>query len=70
MRHAGATVQDLHLVLKGCPKYLVGYKGQNFLMVINKGKLNAKEFAWHMNWQGQVAVVKTLDDALKVIGAL
>lgn len=72
LRRVGATVQDLHIVGRGCPDILVGFRGQTFVMEIKygNGKLNDKEKAWHLNWEGQVAIVKTLDDALKVIGAI
>ncbi len=71
LRKAGATVQDIHVVGFGCPDILVGYKNVTYVMEIkyNRGKLNDKEKAWHLNWRGQVAVVKSVNDALEVIGA-
>jgi hypothetical protein len=72
LRQVGASVQDLAKVGQGCPDILVGYRGQNYLMEIktNKGKATLPQIAWHTFWQGQVVVVRDVDEALHVIGAL
>jgi len=83
LRAVGATVQDLSKVGNGCPDILVGYKGgkyagflvyNNYLMEIKnpdtKGKLNMLQKVWHMNWRGNVQVVRTVEEALRVIGAI
>ena len=72
LRQVGASVQDLAKVGKGCPDILVGYRGQNYLMEIktNKGKATLPQIAWHTFWQGQVVVVRDVDEALHVIGAI
>ena len=72
LRQVGATVQDLAKVGQGCPDILVGYRGQNYLMEIktNKGKATLPQIAWHTFWQGQVVVVRDVDEALHVIGAI
>jgi hypothetical protein len=72
LRQVGASVQDLAKVGQGCPDILVGYRGQNFLMEIKttKGKATLPQIAWHEFWQGQVVVVRDVDEALHVIGAL
>jgi hypothetical protein len=35
-----------------------------------KGKLNEKEQKWHDEWLGQVAVVRSVEDALFLVGFL
>jgi hypothetical protein len=72
----GATVDQLSG--KGLPDLLVGYYdkqtgyGKNFLLEVKgeKGKLTEDEYHWHRNWIGQVDVVRTPEEALKVIGAI
>ena len=72
LRQVGASVQDLAKVGQGCPDILVGYRGQNYLMEIktNKGKATLPQIAWDTFWQGQVVVVRDVDEALHVIGAI
>lgn len=70
LRSVGATVQAISI--KGCPDLLIGYRGLNFLLEVKvaKGKLTDDETAWHNAWQGQVGIVRSVDEALKVIGAI
>lgn len=75
LRGAGASVQHLHTVGKGCPDILVGYRRQNILMEIKDGSLppsrrglTADELEWHDAWRGNVCVVNSVRDALGVIG--
>lgn len=72
LRQVGASVQDLAKVGQGCPDILVGYRGVNYLMEIKvtKGKATTHQVTWHSEWRGQVAVVRSPDDALTVIGAV
>lgn len=70
LKAVGASVQPLSA--KGCPDLLVGYRGENILMEVKlpKGKLTDDEQVWHDGWRGQVAIVRTVDDALRAIGAI
>ena len=77
IRAAGYTVQHLHMVGEGCPDILVGGHGVNFLFEIkdpsqppSKRKLTPDEMEWHLNWNGQVEVIKTAHEALEIIKAL
>lgn len=77
LRGAGASVQSLAAHGQGVPDILVGFRGLNFLMEIkdsakqpSKRQLTVDESQWHQAWQGQIAVVLTPLDALKVIGAV
>jgi len=70
----GASVLDLHAAgIKGAPDLLAGYHGQDVLIEIKtqEGRLEPEQCAWHDAWRGhQVAVVRTVDEALQAIGAL
>ena len=72
LRKAGATVQHLHTVGRGCPDIVVGFRGVNYMLEIKSdaGRLTAFEAAWLENWRGSAAVVYTVDDALRAIGAI
>jgi hypothetical protein len=76
LRQVGASVQHLHTVGQGAPDILCGFRGANYLMEIkNPGvdaahrRLTVSETAWHQGWGGQIAIVYTIEDALRVIGA-
>jgi len=75
LRAVGASVQPLHAVGQGCPDLLVGFRGQCFAVEVKDGalapsdrKLTPAQTNWHLDWRGQVAVVLTAEDALRVIG--
>lgn len=76
LRSAGASVQSLAAVGKGCPDILVGIGGSTgealFLMEIKTGnkKPNPAQYDWHAAWATEVHVVRTPDEALRVIGAI
>ena len=74
LRQIGATVQTLHQVGRGCPDLLVGFRGVNILLEVKDGskppsarKLTPDEYSWHKDWRGQVAVVKSIEDAIDVL---
>lgn len=75
---AGYSVHDLSAVGAGITDILVGgvdrMTGQraNWLLEIKvaEGQLNARQVEWHAAWRGQRAVVRTVDEALKAVGAL
>ena len=74
LRQAGASVQSLAAVGKGCPDLLVGYQGINYLMEVKDGskvpsaqKLTIDQEHWHSVWKGVVHVVKSKDEALKIL---
>jgi hypothetical protein len=71
LRVAGATVQSLAAVGKGCPDLLVSYRGQMYLMELKhgKGKVNEQQAKWHSDWKADVYVVYGAEEALQVIGA-
>jgi hypothetical protein len=74
LREIGASVQSLADLGKGVPDIAVGYRGKNFLFEIkdwkqppSKRRLTPDEKKWHQSWNGQVHVVETFDEALKII---
>lgn len=75
LRGVGASVQHLHTVGKGCPDLLVGFRGVNYLLECKNGslspsrrKLTPDQEQWHRSWRGQVAVVNSVEEAMKAIG--
>lgn len=73
-RSLGCTVQHLHMVGKGCPDILVGYRNINLLIEIKNGalvpsarKLTTDESGWHKRWAGQVCIVESNSDVLDLI---
>lgn len=81
LRKAGCTVQSLHAVGDGCPDLLVGRDGVNYCIEVKNKKgrgvrLTPVQKRWHEGfgehppWAGQVAIVTTVDEALRVVGTL
>ena len=69
------SICDLSDTGSGCPDVMLGLSGRNILIEIkrpdcapSRSKLNDKQEKWHGEWKGQVAVVRTLDDVLEVLG--
>lgn len=74
LRAAGCSVTSLASIGKGCPDIVVGRAGMNYLMEIKDGNkppskrsLTPEEKKWHESWKGQVAVVESVEDALRVV---
>lgn len=74
LRQAGCSVCIIAGMGKGIPDLLVGKGGRNFLLEVkdpskvpSQRKLSDDERAWHAAWTGQVAVVESAEDALKLV---
>ena len=74
LRQIGATVHVLSMVGFGCPDIVVGRHGVNYLLEIKDGakspsrqKLTPAEMRWHRDWEGQVAIVISVEDAIRVV---
>lgn len=77
LRTMGASVQSLASVGKGCPDLLVGFLGANYAIEIkdeskppSKRVLTPDQVVWHYGWRGQVAIVKSIDEAFEVCGLI
>jgi Holliday junction resolvase len=72
LRAAGASVQSLAQIGKGCPDLLAAFRGALYLIEVKrgKGKVNDMQAKWHAEWKADVHVVYGADDALRVIGAI
>ena len=77
LRRVGASVAITASAGGGFPDLVVGYRGVNYLMEIqdpNQDKAHQKltpdQEIFHRCWTGQISVVKTADQALKIIGAI
>ena len=75
-RRAGATVQPLHQVGRGCPDLLVGFSGLNLLVEVKNPdkppsarQLTEDQVRWHESWRGQVAVIECPDAAIAILQA-
>jgi hypothetical protein len=67
LRAAGRTVEVLSDVGRGVPDLLVSVCGRNYLLEVKAGKagLTQDEARWHAAWRGQVAVVRTPQEAIE-----
>jgi len=71
LRDAGASVQSLASIGRGCPDLLVGYAGKTHLIEVKArtGKLTVQESDWALWWNGaEVRIVRSVEQALEVIG--
>jgi len=76
LRKVGATILSTAALGKGAPDIACGFRNQNYFFEIknpaqpkSKRRLTEAEAEWHRVWAGQKAVIETLDEALKTIGA-
>ena len=71
---AGASVQSLAPIGKGCPDILVARGGQMYLLEIKNPKgrdeVNEAQQKWHIAWNAAVYVVRGPEEALRAIGAI
>lgn len=77
LREVGASVTPTHEIGRGFPDLAVGFRGVTYLFEVKDGskppskrRLTPDEQEWHSLWRGQVAIIETIDDALRLIGAI
>ena len=84
LEDVGASVKSLAAVGGGVHDLLVGFRGVNYLLEVKNPDTEVKAFRegnnaaaltpdqkkFHFFWQGQGAIVWSLDDALQAIGAV
>lgn len=70
LRNVGCSVLSLAPIGRGAPDILVGYKGRNVLIEVKrpKGKLNDQQQEFKAGWRGDLCVVRSVDEALMVLG--
>ncbi len=71
LRQVGARVYDASRVGEGFPDLIVGYRQCLFLLEVktSTGKLNRVQKKFHAEWNGYIHIVRSPEEALKVIGA-
>lgn len=70
LRRFGWSVLDLSGVgIPGCPDLLVGARSVNILLEIKSegGRLRPVQAEWHAEWSGQVAVARTVEEAVLAV---
>ncbi len=72
LRKAGATVQSLASIGKGCPDVLASAHGVNYLLEVKSaGKgVTDSECDWIEKWEAPVAIVYSPYEALEFCGLL
>ena len=71
----GCKVVSTAALGKGFPDLVVGWMGNNYLIELKDGdkppskrKLTPDEKKFHAQWTGQVAVAKSFEDCLQIVG--
>ena len=74
LRKIGCAVAITSMIGKGFPDLLIGFRNKNFLFELKDGnktasrkKLTAMEQKFFDTWAGQVNVVESFDEILKII---
>ena len=73
LARVGASPRSLASLGDGCPDLLVGFRGKTYLMEVKSesGTLTQDQTEWIAGWHGgKVHLVRSVDDALAVIGVL
>lgn len=75
--YTGVVVQSLAEIGDGCPDLLVSHSCVNWLFEVknpnqppSKRRLTFDERVWHFEWSGQVAIIETADEALRLMGVI
>lgn len=70
----GVSVVSIHVRGDGVPDLIVGHRKRNYLLEVkdpskppSKRRLTPDEEIFHKMWNGQIAVVHTLEDVLKIL---
>lgn len=70
------SIFSTHTLGKGFPDIVVGYKGKNYLFEIkndelrkSQTKLTPDEKKFHSDWQGQVNIIYSIHDLIKILNA-
>ncbi len=72
LRKAGIGVQSMASIGKGCPDLLACNADQVWVIEVKgpKGTLTPDQVEWIANWRGPVHIVRTVDEALQLVGVM
>lgn len=83
LKKAGCSVQALNKIKDGCPDIMVSHRmltngiKMNWLFEIKDPKqppskrvLTEDEERWFGDWQGQVCIIETAEEALRIMGII
>jgi len=72
LRAVGASVVVLSRVGQGVADLACGYRGFTYFLEVKSdgGELTPAERRFMEQWRGQYAIVRSVDEALRVIGAI
>lgn len=72
LRRAGASVYITSDVGRDFVDLVAGFRGRNYLIEVKTetGKLTPGQRLFHDTWNGHIAIVRNLDEALRIIGAI
>ena len=70
LRAVGVSVQSLATIGKGCPDLLAARGADTWVIEVKgpKGKLTPDQIEFLKNWRGVVHIVRTVDEALNIVG--
>lgn len=70
----GVSVAHTHTIGDGFVDLVIGFRGNNYLCEVkdpskppSKRKLTPDEERFHARWTGQIAIIETVNDFLKLI---
>lgn len=74
LRQMGVSVAVTHIVGKGFPDIVCGFRGNNWLFEIknpdkkpSERKLTGDEPEFHLLWKGQIDIIETAEDAMRIM---
>lgn len=72
LRAVGVSVQSLASIGHGCPDLVAAKGSMTWMIEVKgpKGKLTADQIKFIDAWNGSVHIVRTVDDALQLVGVL
>lgn len=73
LRQVGCHVRDTSGVGDGFPDLVVGFRGVNYLLEVKtaRGQLRGNpQRTFHLTWKGQVTIVRSVTEALQIVGAV
>jgi len=72
LRKVGVSVQSMAAIGKGCPDLLAAKDGKVWTIEVKgpKGKLTPDQVEWIGKWNGTVHIIRTVDEALQLVGVL